>query len=56
MYSMVVAAAIHEIGDALGLNDTEDADSLMFPTVQEGRRELSAADVEAIQSLYGPAP
>jgi peptidoglycan hydrolase-like protein with peptidoglycan-binding domain len=50
------AAAVHEIGHALGLgHTTTDADSVMTP-FGAATRQLSTVDIEAIQSLYGAAP
>ncbi|MFK0258418.1 matrixin family metalloprotease [Streptomyces sp. NPDC090445] len=49
------AAAVHEIGHALGLgHTTTDTDSVMTASGGDGRRELSAVDIEAVQKLYRP--
>lgn len=44
--------AIHEAGHALGLNHIDHTESIMA-TFADGQEELTAYDIEAIQSIYG---
>ncbi|XP_071110988.1 stromelysin-1-like [Haliotis cracherodii] len=47
--------AVHEFGHALGLDHSDDTDSIMWPWAQGcGNGTLGASDVDAIQRLYGP--
>jgi hypothetical protein len=46
-------AALHEIGNALGMTENDDPTSAMCRTYQGPRTGLSAGDVTAFQSLYG---
>jgi hypothetical protein len=53
----IYTAALHEIGNALGLSENADPTSAMCQTYQGPRGGLSQSDVSAIQALYGaPAP
>lgn len=45
---------LHELGHALGVDHSESPDALMWETYT-GVRQLTADDIAAIQSLYGPA-
>lgn len=45
---------LNEAGNALGLADTDDGDSVMFTDYRGERDALSPADVTAIRALYGP--
>jgi len=53
----IYTAALHEIGNALGLSENSDPTSAMSQTYQGPRGGLSQNDITAIQALYGtPAP
>ncbi|MBA4065200.1 MAG: hypothetical protein C0501_16095 [Isosphaera sp.] len=45
---------LHEAGHAFGLPHSADPNSPMFPRFNNTRTGLTAADVTAIQTLYGP--
>lgn len=44
--------ALHEVGHSLGIDNSSTTDSVMFSTLAT-RLTLSAADIAAVQSLYG---
>jgi hypothetical protein len=46
--------ALHEAGHALGLPDNNDPTSVMYEYYNGTNGSLSASDIAAIQSLYGP--
>ncbi|NXO03044.1 MMP27 protein, partial [Rhinopomastus cyanomelas] len=51
--------AAHELGHALGLSHSRDQRALMFPNyayVRPSDFPLSADDIRAIRSIYGPPP
>ncbi len=50
----LVTVAAHEIGHALGLEHSADANALMYAYYGGEHRRLGADDVTRIQSLYGP--
>lgn len=43
---------MHEIGHAIGLEHSDDEQSIMYPTVQEGA-EFNRTDAAAVRALYG---
>lgn len=47
---------LHEIGHALGLLHTTEANAVMFATYSGVRRSLHADDIAGIQAIYGPNP
>lgn len=49
----LLAVAIHELGHALGLRHSTDANAIMFPTYSGPRHELGEDDIAGIQSIYG---
>jgi predicted Zn-dependent protease len=51
----LVTIAAHEFGHSLGLNHTDIADALMFPTFPPGslHRFLAQDDINGIRSIYG---
>ncbi|MFZ0544563.1 MAG: matrixin family metalloprotease [Candidatus Promineifilaceae bacterium] len=49
----LVTVAAHEIGHALGLDHSNDINSLMYASYFGPRRFLSQDDINGIQSLYG---
>lgn len=49
----VFAVALHEIGHVLGLGHSADPQSPMYETLDASRRTPSAADLQALQGLYG---
>jgi hypothetical protein len=50
------SVAIHEAGHAFGIDDNSDPTSVMDESYQGVRTGLSAADVAAVQALYGTRP
>jgi hypothetical protein len=44
---------LHEVGHVLGLDDSSDPASVMFPRLHD-QTTLSPSDIAAIQALYGP--
>ena len=51
-YSLL-AVAMHEIGHALGLDNSPNASSVMYTHYDQTRTELSAEDIARIKELYG---
>jgi hypothetical protein len=51
----LLTVAAHEIGHNLGLDHSNDPNSLMFPSYSGPHRFLSADDIAGVQSLYGLA-
>ena len=49
MYQVI----LHEVGHALGLNHSTDANAIMYPSAGAANRDLDASDIAGIQSLYG---
>jgi hypothetical protein len=49
------SVALHEAGHALGLEDSTDPDSVLYPQYHHGE-SLAASDIVAIQGLYGTRP
>jgi predicted Zn-dependent protease len=45
--------ALHEIGHALGLAESTDVNSVMFPELGQANQTLDATDTANIQQLYG---
>lgn len=45
---------IHEVGHSLGLGESPQGSAVMYATYSGVRHDLSAYDVEGIQSIYGP--
>lgn len=49
----LVTVAAHELGHALGLDHSQERESIMWPTINGVQRSLAHDDIEAIQFLYG---
>lgn len=49
----LVTVAAHEFGHSLGLNHSDIAEALMFPSYSGPHRFLAQDDVNGIQSIYG---
>lgn len=47
-----LSAAIHETGHALGLDHSQDKDSVMYP-VDQGKTTLSSGDIAGLKAIYG---
>ncbi len=47
-------AALHEIGHALGLAESSDPDSVMFPILGSDNRNLDATDIKDIHAIFNP--
>ena len=45
--------ATHEIGHALGLGHSTDADAVMWPFSKKGKPKLAKDDIAGIRKLYG---
>ena len=45
--------ATHEIGHALGLGHSTDADAVMWPLSKKGKPKLTKDDIVGIRKLYG---
>ncbi|XP_073248961.1 matrilysin-like [Porites lutea] len=45
--------ATHEIGHALGLGHSRDADAVMWPLSKKGKPKLTKDDIAGIRKLYG---
>jgi hypothetical protein len=52
----LVTVAAHEFGHSLGLDHTNIANALMFPTYSGLHRFLEQDDIDGIQSIYGKRP
>lgn len=50
--SLSRSVAIHEVGHALGLNHSENRDSVMYP-IDQGKTTLSSADLSGLRAIYG---
>lgn len=47
--------ALHEIGHILGLNHTDDPETIMYVSDISDLPGLTAGDIEGVQAFYGPA-
>lgn len=52
-HATIYSVFLHEFGHALGIDNDEDPASVMYTTAQNPATELSEADIDAIQQLYG---
>jgi hypothetical protein len=52
-YSDLYTVMLHEFGHVLGLGDSTDPRSVMFPKYKEAKHGLAASDIAAIEALYG---
>src|SRR5215831_15227548 len=52
--STLLPVVLHEIGHALGLDDSTDPASVMFPQLGD-RIALAPSDIADVQALYGPS-
>jgi matrixin len=46
--------ALHEIGHVLGISETSDPNSVMYPLLGQDNGTLNGTDVKDINALYGP--
>ena len=44
---------LHELGHSLGLSDSQDISSVMYPYYSSGDLGLTPDDIAGIQALYG---
>ncbi|XP_049798370.1 matrix metalloproteinase-26-like [Schistocerca nitens] len=49
----IFVVLVHEIGDVLSLENSDDFESIMYPYYNGSHLELSENDNDAIQSIYG---
>ena len=49
----LLAVALHELGHALGLDHSEDTNSIMYAFYDCSKTTLTADDIAGIQAIYG---
>ena len=49
----LTAVLLHEVGHVLGLDESADPASVLFPSLDNAKTSLAPSDIRAVQALYG---